>query len=252
MNLWREAVIFLAALVAGAINAVAGGGTLVSYPSLVWAGLDPIVANATSTVALWPGSVASIFGYRDNLRGSRRWMIRLAPSSFIGGAVGAVLLLLTPSKIFAEIVPWLILGATALRAANAPIARILQKVSQHRETRQWLLGAVIFQFFVAVYGGYFGAGIGIMMLAAFGLLGMTDIHQMNGLKALFAMGINGIAAAYFISRGAVHWPDALPMAVGATAGGYLGARLARRLGRRFVQVAIVVIGTTMGIYLLLR
>jgi uncharacterized protein len=252
MNLWRELVIVAAAFLAGAINALAGGGTLVSYPSLVWAGLDPIVANATSTVALWPGSVASVFGYRDNLRGSRRWMLRLAPSSFLGGAVGAVLLLLTPSKLFAELVPWLILGATALRAANAPVAKLLERVGHHRETRGWLIGAVVFQFFVAVYGGYFGAGIGIMMLAAFGLLGMTDIHQMNGLKALFAAGINGVAATYFIARGAVHWPDALPMLVGAIGGGYLGARLARRLGRRFVSVAIVVIGTTMGIYLLLR
>ena len=252
MNLGRELVIMAAAFLAGAINAVAGGGTLVSYPSLVWAGLDPIIANATSTVALWPGSLASVFGYRDNMRGARRWMLRLAPSSIVGGAVGAVLLLMTPSRLFAELVPWLILGATALRAANTPISRVLGRISQHRETRAWLAGAVVFQFFVAVYGGYFGAGIGIMMLAAFGLLGMTDIHQMNGLKALFAMGINGIAAGYFIARGAVHWPDALPMAVAAMAGGYLGARLARRLGRKFVHVAVVVIGTTMGIYLLLR
>jgi uncharacterized membrane protein YfcA len=252
MTIPRELVICAAAFVAGAVNSVAGGGTLLSYPSLIWAGLNPIAANATSTVALWPGSLAGLYGYREDLRGTRHWLMLLAIPSLIGGALGAVLLLMTPEKVFGALVPWLILGATGLRAANAPIARYLERFAHHRETPAWVTCAIVFQFFVALYGGYFGAGIGIMMLAAFGLLGLTDIHQMNGLKCLFAVAINGVATGYFIWRGAVCWPEALMMAVAAIAGGFAGARVARKLGRTFANVAVVVIGLAMGLYLLLR
>ncbi len=252
MTYWQDIVIFVAAFFAGTINAVAGGGTLISYPSLIWAGRDPIIANATSTVALWPGSLASMVGYRRELRGTRHWLVLFTLPSLIGGGLGAVLLLWTPSKVFAAIVPWLILGATALRAANAPLSRWLEHVPPHERSRAWWAGAIAFQFVVGLYGGYFGAGIGIMMLAAFGLLGLTDIHQMNGLKAFFALCINGVAAGYFIWRGAVDWHDALLMAVGAIAGGYGGASVARKLGRKFTNAAVVVIGVAMGVYLLLR
>jgi len=231
----------------------------VSFPALLWLGRDPIIANATNTLALCPGALAAMAAFRNDLAPIRRWMLLLVPPSLAGGLIGALLLLRTPERVFAALVPWLILFATVLFAAQGPITAGIRRLTRQTDRPAaddprlaWWPWIVAFEFVIAIYGGYFGAGIGIMMLAAFGLLGMTDIHQMNGLKALFAMGINGVAAAYFISRGAVHWPDALPMAVGATAGGYLGARLARRLGRRFVQVAIVVIGTTMGIYLLLR
>jgi len=149
-------------------------------------------------------------------------------------------------------VPWLIIGATLLRLANGPIARWLEHAPMHEHSRKWWAGAIAFQFIVALYGGYFGAGIGIMMLAAFGLLGLTDIHKMNGLKSFFALCINGIAAGYFVIRGAVYWPDALLMAIGAIAGGFFGSAVARKLGRTFTNIAVVVIGLTMGIYLLLR
>jgi len=245
-------VLFVAAFVAGTINSVAGGGTLLSYPALVWAGLDPIVANATSTVSLWPGTFASLVAYRKDLEGTRRWVLLLAVPSIVGGLTGAVLLLLTPSKVFAAVVPWLILGATGLRAARTPIGRGLKRLAIHETSLAWSIGAIAFQFVVGLYGGYFGAGIGIMMLAAFGLLGLTDIHQMNGLKCLAAIAINGVAASYFVIRGAVHWPDVLLMGVGAIAGGYFGAVAARKLGQRFVNTAVVVIGLAMGVYLLLR
>ena len=252
MSHWHELILFIAAFFAGTVNAVAGGGTLLSYPALIAIGRDPIIANATSTVALWPGSLASMFGYRRELQGTRRWLLLLTLPSLIGGGLGAVLLLITPSRVFAAIVPWLILGATALRAANGPIARWLEHAPAQERSRAWWAGAIAFQFVVGLYGGYFGAGIGIMMLAAFGLLGLTDIHQMNGMKSFFALCINGVAAAYFVGKGAVNWHDAILMAVGAIAGGYGGSSLARKVGRKFTNIAVVVIGVAMGVYLLLK
>ena len=249
---WQSVILFLAAGAAGVVNSLAGGGTLLSYPALIWAGRDPIIANATSTVALWPGSFAGTLGYRGDIGGKRRWIILLGIPSVIGGAVGAVLLLRTPSPTFAALVPWLIFGATVLRAAQEPISRWLPHAPGSQPSRAWWTGAIAFQFLVAVYGGYFGAGIGILMLAALGLLGLTDIHQMNGLKTLFAVCINGVASAYFIWSGKVNWPDALLMAAGAIAGGYGGAHLARKLGRRFVNRTVIVIGLAMTVLLLLK
>jgi uncharacterized membrane protein YfcA len=255
IGVWKTGIIFLAAVAAGMINSVAGGGTLVSFPTLVWVGLDPIIANVTSTVALWPGSLGGMLGFRRELGESRRWMLVLGAPSVIGGLAGASLLLRTPSRTFSSIVPYLILFATLLFAAQEPITRALRPhrhVGAQARGRRWWIGAMLFQFCVAVYGGYFGAGIGIMMLAALGLLGLTDIHQMNGLKNFFAVCINVIAAIYFIIWGAVNWPDALVMAAGAVTGGYGGAGLARRLGRPFVRRAVVVIGMAMAVSLLAR
>lgn len=251
---WQEPVIFAAGCVAGMINSVAGGGTLVSFPTLVWLGRDPILANVTNTVALWPGSLGAMVGFRRDIAESRRWMMLLAAPSVIGGLVGAIFLLQTPSRTFGALVPYLILFATILFAFQESIVRTLQ-VTQNaaaHASRGWWIGAGIFQFFVAVYGGYFGAGIGILMLAALGLLGLTDIYQMNGLKNFFAMCINLVAAAYFALWGPVSWLDALVMAGGAVAGGYGGAGLARRLGRQFVRRTIVVIGFGMAASLFLR
>lgn len=244
------------------MNSVAGGGTLVTFPTLVWLGIDPIQANVTSTVALWPGSLGAMVGFRRELGDRRRWMLLLGAPSVAGGLIGARLLLLTPSPLFGSIVPYLILFATILFAAGEPLMRRLRannppQASEEGSTtrargRAWWAGAIAFQFFVAIYGGYFGAGIGILMLAALGLLGLTDIHQMNGLKNFFAVCINIVAAAYFIAAGRVEWPYALVMVVGAIAGGYGGAGLARRLGRQFVRRAVIVIGLAMAVSLLFR
>lgn len=244
------------------MNSVAGGGTLVTFPTLVWIGIDPIRANVTSTVALWPGSLGALVGFRRELGDSRRWMLLLGAPSVVGGLIGARLLLMTPSPLFASIVPYLILFATILFAAGEPLMRRLrannpQQGSEEGSTtkakaRAWWAGAIVFQFLVAIYGGYFGAGIGILMLAALGLLGLTDIHQMNGLKNFFAVCINVVAAAYFIGSGRVEWSYALVMIVGAIAGGYGGAGLARKLGRTFVRRAVIVIGFAMAISLLFR
>src|SRR6266404_2428794 len=262
MAVWQIPLVFLAAFVAGMMNSVAGGGTLVTFPTLVWIGIDPIQANVTSTVALWPGSLGAMVGFRHEIGDSRRWMILLGAPSVAGGLIGARLLLLTPSPVFSSIVPFLILFATILFAAGEPLMRRLRannpgQASEQGSTTQtrgraWWAGAIAFQFFVAIYGGYFGAGIGILMLAALGLLGLTDIHHMNGLKNFFAVCINVVAAAYFIASGRVAWSYALVMVVGAIAGGYGGAGLARKLGRQFVRRAVIVIGLAMAVSLLFR
>jgi uncharacterized membrane protein YfcA len=248
MTVFEGLMLAASGLAAGAINAVAGGGTLLSFPALIGLGRDSIVANATSTVALLPGALTSIWGYRTELKSGSAWVRVLLLPSLLGGVLGAYLLLRTPSSVFSAIVPFLILGATLLRAVHYFLPKRAEVIPG--ETHQNLWGAQLFQFGVAIYGGYFGAGIGILMLAAFGLLGMRDIHQMNGLKVLLGLAINGIAAGYFLFSGKVNWGDALVMAVGAAVGGYIGAHFAKKIGRSVTNALVLVIGTLMGVALL--
>jgi len=249
----HAAIAFGAAFVAGMINSVAGGGTLVSFPVLIFLGLPPVTANATNTVIIWPGSLGGMWGYRRELRTAERRMLALVAPSLIGGVAGALLLRWTPPAIFDELVPFLILFATLLFMAQEPLQRALgtAHLERHRSTG-WLAGAMLFQLLVALYGGYFGAGIGILMLAALGILGLTDIYQMNGLKNFFALCINGVAALYFIWAKMVYWPDVIIMAVGAVMGGYLCAGVARRMGRTAVRRIVVGIGFAMAISLFLK
>lgn len=259
-------MLLVAGAAAGAINSLAGGGTLVSFPMLLWLGRDPIIANATNTLALCPGALAAMFAFRSDFAPIRRWMFLIVPPSLTGGFIGAMLLLRTPERVFEALVPWLILFATVLFAAQGPIIAGIRRLRRHpiedREVAHakarldgppidawpWV---VAFEFAVAIYGGYFGAGIGIMTLAALGLVGFTDIHHMVGLRNFAALCINGVASIYFVAKGAVVWPDALVMIVGQIVGGYGGARIARRLGRTFMRRAVVVIGVLMALSLLL-
>ncbi len=254
MTIWHGALVFGAAFLAGMINSVAGGGTLVSFPALIWAGLPPVVANATSAVAIWPGALGGMWGFRRELRGSETRFFSLVIPSLIGGAIGAALLRHTPPGVFAKLVPFLILAATILFMAQETIRRWLRKDESAKQPvkADWTLAAMAFQLAVAIYGGYFGAGIGILMLAALGLMGLTDIHQMNGLKNFFTLCINGVASAYFIFAGMVHWPDAIVMAAGAVIGGYGSAGLARRLGPRAVRRFVIAVGLAMAISLFLK
>lgn len=246
-------VVFLAAFVAGAINSVAGGGTLITFPSLIWVGLASTIANATSTVAIWPGSLGALWGYRRDLRGLPPATYLLIVPSAIGGIIGAVLLVMTPTAVFDRLIPLLILFATLLFMLQDPVQRAIKTTGKaHAGSKGWLIGALLFQFLVSLYGGYFGAGIGILMLAAFGIMGFTEIHQMNGLKNFLALCINGIAAVYFIGSGMVSWPHALVMAVGAIMGGIWGAGVARRIGPTSVRRIVVAVGFTMALSLLLR
>jgi len=236
-------ILFASAFAAGAINSIAGGGTLITFPVLIWLGLDPKIANATSTVALWPGLFGGLFGYRRVLENSSTILFRLGLTSVIGGAIGAWLLIWTPAPVFAQLVPFLILFATILFMSQGQINRRLRLqpiVAQPRAL--WWLGAIIFQFFSAIYGGYFGAGNGILMLAAMGILGLIDINRANGIKNFLGICINSIAVLSFSLSHLVVWPDALLMSVGALLGGYFGASMAVRIPQRFVRRAIVTIG----------
>lgn len=253
MSLAHGALIFAAAALAGMMNTVAGGGTLITFPVLVWLGLDPKVANATSTVALWPGLFGGVFGFRREIKDSRSHLLWLGLTSIVGGGVGAMLLILTPSQTFARLVPYLILFATALFTLQEPISRRLRLPANALPSgvKGWV-GPVLIQFFSSIYGGYFGAGNGILMLAALGLFGLKDIHRANGIKNFLGICINSIAVLAFTVSGLVYWPNVLLMTVGAIIGGYYGASAARRLGRTFVRRTIVVIGLVIGILMLWR
>lgn len=253
LDLSHALAAFGSAFVAGAINSVAGGGTLITFPTLIWLGLNSVTANATSTVAMTPGSVGAMLGYRRELASAEPRLLALVGPSLAGGIAGALLLRWTPPSVFDELVPFLILFATLLFMAQDPIQRRLKAagLASHKSP-QWLTGAICFQFLVALYGGYFGAGIGILMLAALGILGLTDIHQMNGLKNFFALCINGVAALYFIWSRMVYWPDVIIMAIGAIAGGYGGAGIARRIGRSAVRKIVIGVGFAMALSLFIK
>ena len=243
---------FLAAAIGGAINSMAGGGTLVTFPAIVWLGVPPISANATSTLALWPGSFGSIWAYRGELADAREWLRWFTVPSLAGGGVGAFLLLHTSAQRFDQIVPFLVLGATLLFLLQQRVTRrIAGAAAEQSDLARPSLWFVAAQFGVAVYGGYFGAGIGILMLATLGAMGLTNIHRMNGLKNWGGLCINAVAAATFAVSGIVNWPVAVTMAAGGLAGGYGGARLALRVGQKWVRRAVVVIGFSAFVWLML-
>lgn len=244
------ALLFGAAVTAGVMNALAGGGTLVTFPALLLAGVPAIRANATSTVALVPGAAASLAGYRREVGAHSRWLTTLLIPSLLGGAIGSVLLLMTPEKLFERLAPWLVLFATLLFFFQIVWAR--RRPEAHAPEPGSRAVASVVQFFAAIYGGYFGAGVGIVMLVILGFLGLTDIHAMNGLKNFFGICINSVAALYFIVRGAVDWPLALLMTAGAVVGGFLGANFARRIGKEKARVAVVAIGLGITLVLFLQ
>ncbi len=246
-------ILFAGAFVAGGMNSIAGGGTLISFPLLIWLGLNPKVANATNTVALWPGFFGGLFGFRRELADSSVLLVRLGLISIVGGAVGAWLLILTPSLTFARMVPFLILFATILFMAQGTINRWLQLQPMAAKPKaSWWLGALVFQFFSAIYGGYFGAGNSILILAALGLLGLHDIHRANGIKNFLGICINSVAIIGFALSHLVSWPEALLMAAGALLGGYFGASVAVRIGQVFVRRAVVIIGFVITFVMLWR
>lgn len=237
-------LLILAAFFAGAINSMAGGGSFLTFPSLVFAGIPAVMANASSTVALVPGSIASAISYRadiqrlDEQRIRSWWIVSLA-----GGAVGAALLLLTSDRTFRQAAPWLLLFATLLFAFGTQISTALRG---RLHSNQSLMLMLLFP--IAVYGGYFGGGIGIMILAAFRLYGFTDIHGMNGIKAILGGSLNAIAALIFISAREVRWTPALVMMAAAILGGYLGPVFARRLKPSVIRGLVIAIGAVMTAY----
>lgn len=268
MTILQGAALFLAAILAGALNSVAGGGSFISFPTLLFTGVPSIAANATNTVALWPGSLASIPPYRKDFAHERRELVIFSIISVVGGVLGAVILLRTPQPLFQRLIPWLLLVATLVfafgnnaaqwlrqRRADATGAEDGANAGEPSEAGTLtniapgaLVVVLLIQFIIALYGGFFGGGIGIMMLAGFALLGMRDIHAMNALKVVLASVINGVAIIAFAIAGKVYWPQALLMVVGAIIGGYAGAALAHRVPPQYVRWFAIAVGLIISAY----
>jgi uncharacterized membrane protein YfcA len=243
----------LSALTAGVLNAIAGGGTLLTFPILLTVVPTAVIANGTSTVALVPGSMAGAWGYRRELEVSRRWLVLLFGPCVVGGMVGTLLVTQLNERYFTMLVPWLILFATLLFLAQPTVSRLTGIGDGQRHPAGLTLGGVIlFQFLVAIYGGYFGAGIGILMLSSFSLLGLNDIHRMNALKSILAACINVVAVVVFAIEGQVVWTYAIVMAVAAITGGYLGAHFARKVQPSLVRWVVVAIGFALTAYFFSR
>ncbi len=292
-------ILFFAAMLGGALNSVAGGGSFISFPALIFTGVPPINANATNTVALWPGSVASVGAYRKELALlDRVVLVVLSAISLVGGIGGALLLLHTPQATFVRLIPYLLLVATLLFTFSSRITASIRKLftrrpdhaQEHEIEREpepmpgleepegtvakgeaarekfavegysmntrpsagTLTAISIIQLIVATYGGYFGGGMGILILAALSILGMENIHEMNALKTLLTSFVNGVAVITFAIAGAVVWPQAILMVVGAIIGGYGGAYYARKLDPRLVRTFVIIVGFGMTIYFFIR
>jgi uncharacterized membrane protein YfcA len=253
-------VIFVTGIAAGAVNAVAGGGTMLTFPILLWLGRDPIIANATNALALSPGSLAGAYALRKEAFDARAMLRWLLPIGVVGSLAGGVLLLATPTRVFSGIVPFLVLAATLLLAVQRPLKARLQSLggegsaaeaAQHSSVQRALVLG-FGQLLVSIYGGYFGAAAGILMLAAYGLFGVTNIHQRNGIKNVLATINNGVASLYFIAKGAIDWHDALVLGVSAVIGGYLGGALSRRMSQRAVESIVIAIGIAATLVLAIR
>jgi len=240
--------LFLAGALGGALNSVAGGGSFIAFPALLFTGVPPIPANATNTIALWTAAAASGGAYRKRLDVPRRVLMPLLSASLVGGLVGAFLLLKTPAHTFMRVLPWLTLGATLLFAFGKKLAGGRRSVIEHEATASALAGAALFQLAVAVYGGYFGGGMGIVMLAMLAALGMTDIHAMNALKSVMGFVINGVAVVTFVVARAVYWKHGIIMIVGGIAGGYLGAHYAMKVPQVWIRMFVVAVGAAMTVY----
>jgi uncharacterized membrane protein YfcA len=250
MGIARHVFLLVAAAVAGAVNAVAGGGTLLSFPAAIAWGLPTTVANATNAVALSPGALASAWAYRRELRAEWRLALALAGPALVGGFLGALVLRHTSERLFDALVPWLVLGATLLillqraRPKTAPAAPASRAPVEPRGSRLAVVMAC--QLAVGIYGGYFGAAMGIIMLAFLAIVLPDDIQRRNGVKNFLGVLINGTASVYFIASGLVNGRAALLMMTGAIGGGFVGGRLARRASARVVRGIVVAIGLALS------
>lgn len=249
MELLETLLIIGSAFLAGIINSVAGGGTFFTFPALIFAGVSPIAANATSTIAVWPGAVASAVAYRNQLAIDKKALRVLALTSFIGGGTGAAILLMTPVQTFESLIPWLMLVATLLFAFGD---KLRKEAVAHEQINFTSPKSIALQLAIALYGGYFGAGIGILMLALLTLLGLRDIHAMNALKTVLGSAINGVAVLIFIFSGIVDWQAGAMMVLAAIAGGYLGAHYAQKLPKIWVKRFVIGVGVLMTAWFFIR
>ena len=243
---------FTVGALGGALNAVAGGGSFIAFPALLFTGVPPVAANATNTLALWVGVTASGGAYRKHLKISRRVMIPLIVTSIAGGLAGAVLLIKTPAQTFLRVLPWLLLGATLLFAFGKHLTGKISAGISHESNDAAVAGACVFELFVAVYGGYFGGGMGIMNLAMLTAIGMTDMHAMNALKVVLGGFINGVATVTFIATGAIVWRQGVIMTAGALLGGYCAAHYAQKVPQSWIRGFVILVGFAMTIYFFVR
>jgi uncharacterized membrane protein YfcA len=252
LHLSQVIFLFFTAVISGTLNAVAGGGSFISFPALLMIGMPAVQANATNTVALWPGLAASAGAYLKRLNVPRRLLILLLSTSVVGGWVGALLLLKTPQRTFLHLIPWLLLGGTTLFAFGNKFRAFAGKTAVVDDLRvaSWRAVTVvsILQLLVATYGGYFGAGIGFMMLGMLAALGMRDIHAMGAIRTLLAAVINAAAVLTFILAGAVLWRQCMVMVAGALLGGWFGAHYAQKADPGKVRLAVIAIGVVMSAY----
>jgi uncharacterized protein len=253
---WHWVLLVIGAFLAGVLNAVAGGGSFLSFPALLSMNIMPVQANATNTVAIWPGQLTSIAAYRDDVRKnlSSAWLMGLA--GLLGGTVGAIVLLSTPQKTFMRLVPWLLLGAASTFAVSGPVSRALSRLNKKRAERDvtgeahapkrapLFIAAIVVSFYV----GYFGAGAGFLFMTLLALFGYRDMQAINALKVVANLLANGIAFVIFIVEGQVVWRYCLAAMVAAAIGGYVSASLAKRVPQPVLRALVVVIGLSMAAF----
>jgi len=256
LHLKQAIILFFAGVIAGALNAVAGGGSFISFPLMMFTGVPPVEANASNTVALWPGLATSVASYSRHLQVPRRLLVPLVLTSVLGGLAGALLLVKTPQRTFLHLIPWLLLGATLLFMFGNRLRAMAGKTDNTTavENTSWLAIslACLLQLAVGTYGGYFGAGIGFVMLGMMTLLGMRDIHAMNVLRITLAAVINGVAVVTFIATGAVFWGQCVMMMAGALLGGWFGAQYAQKADPRKVRWFIIALGLGLSAYFFIQ
>ena len=254
MDISQGILLFISAAIAGAINSIAGGGSFIAFPALIFTGVPPINSNAMCSVALFPGSMASIGGYRLELVEERKILPLMILTSIIGGIAGSIIMLRTPPNTFMELVPYLLLTANLLFIFRTKITTAFRnrRISKESNRITQISRVVILQLFIALYGGFFGAGMGIMMLAALALMGMDNIHKMNAFKVVLGSCINGIAALIFISAGVILWLQTSLMIFGAILGGFWGAHYARKYDPAKVRKIVIYIGSAMTLYFFAR
>ncbi|MFZ3218249.1 MAG: sulfite exporter TauE/SafE family protein [Candidatus Acidiferrales bacterium] len=246
--------LFCAAFIAGVLNSVAGGGSFISFPALLFTGMAPISANATSTAAIWPGTIASTVAYRRAFTPeARRLLPPLLITGIIGGVLGARILLKTPQSTFLRIVPWLLLGATLLFLFGPRIsAWVRNRAARRNASRPMLMAGFFLELFIAIYIGYFGGGVGILVLSLLALLGLEDIHTMNGVKTLLVSVVNGVALVTFMIAKIIVWPQAMLMVAGSLIGGYGGAYYAQKMNPQHVRWVVITVGFCMSFYFFIR
>ena len=240
--MFEWSVLIVAAFAAGILNSIAGGGSFLTFPALVFAGIPPVTANATNAVAVFPGYLGAAFGFRDDIVKFERWRLyRYGITAIVGGLIGSLLLLVTSNDFFSILIPWLLLFATALFAFGGKLATCLKSRSDKAHVPD-----IAILLAVSIYGGYFNGGLGIILLAAFVTIGLQNLNLMNGLKSGLSFMLTAVSVTTFAIAGIVAWPQAIVMMIASTIGGYVGAGIAKILPTKIVRGIVIMVGLTMS------